>query len=607
MSEHLVDLYVIGGYLLLTIAVGFVMVRLNRNNSDYFKSGSRGTWWLVGTSNFMAGFTAWTFTGGAGVAFEAGPSVILMGLGGVLGTFFFTVPFLAKWFRQLRATTMPEVILARFGPVTQQAYAWINVLTRLLYSALHLYGFAIFACAIFGFNISWIIVIIGLTVLLYATFGGNIAVMSTDFLHGLVTVAMTVLLAVLCINYIGGFDKLFAMIQEKGLQQDYALIKSDGQFIGNSYTWLWVLAFTLYNFMALANVAASPQFFACKDGREARRAAIFVGIMGLLAQAIFYLPPIVARLTAESDVLAATFNKPVESAYAVMAMKLLPTGLMGVMVVAILAATMSTMDIGLNRNAAIISEDIYPTFCRLLKRTPLQGVARMRLGKVLTLILGLSIIILSLHFAGKGGEQEGIFGIMLDINATLTVPLMIPLFLCLFMRNVPHWTAIVTIFATLVPSLIGFFSKDLFGQEWSFQQKFFVTAPVGFVSFIACSFFWKRESVQYRQQVADFFKKMHTPVDFAKEVGHENDFTQLRIVGVFSIILGLFIGVLMFLQADWSGCLKVLVVSGSICLIGVLMVLAPIIQTRLRRSKMVPQSAEVTDAKASLTAEVTKE
>lgn len=585
MVNSTIYLYVIGTYLLVLIAFGFVMARLVRSDADYFRCGSRGTWWLVGVSNFMSGFSAWTFTGAAGVAFEAGPSVILIGLGGVVGTFLILAPFLAGWFRQLRATTMPEVIRNRFGPRTQQFYAYINVPTRLLYSSLHLFGFAIFASTFFGWDIRLIIIAVGLTVTLYATFGGNWAATTTDFLQSMIVLSMTILVAVLCLQHVGGIGGMISLVQEKGLQSDFTFIKPDGQFSGNRYGWWWMIAMTVFGLMSLGNVAASPQFFSTKDGREAKRAALLGGLLGLAAQFLFYIPPMVARLTAADDVLGSSLKKPAESAYAVMSMKLLTPGLMAVMVVAMLAATMSAMDTGLNRNAAIITEDIYPALRRRLGRKEADGNHRMRLGQIMTAMLGIGIIILAMHFAGVGDANKGIFGIMLDINTTLTIPLMIPMTLCLFVKRVPSWTAIASAAVTMVPSLLGFFSKDLFGHEWTYQQKLFTTIPVGIAAFLLCGLSWRRETLAYHQQVDQFFTTMHTPVDFAAEVGDENDLRQLRIVGVFSVIVGMLMMLLVFLPDDWRGRIQVLCVSGGVCAVGALMIAAPSIKGRFTRRK----------------------
>ena len=59
-------LAVIGVYALLMLFVGLYVMRFNRSAAEYFRGGSRIPWLVAGLSCFMAGFSAWTFTGAAG-------------------------------------------------------------------------------------------------------------------------------------------------------------------------------------------------------------------------------------------------------------------------------------------------------------------------------------------------------------------------------------------------------------------------------------------------------------------------------------------------------------------------------------------------------------
>src|ERR1041385_8905063 len=67
-----VDYAVIVLYALLMVLVGVYVVRFNRGAAEYFRGGSRVPWLVAGLSCFMSGFSAWTFTGAAGVAYRAG-------------------------------------------------------------------------------------------------------------------------------------------------------------------------------------------------------------------------------------------------------------------------------------------------------------------------------------------------------------------------------------------------------------------------------------------------------------------------------------------------------------------------------------------------------
>ena len=357
-----IEFLVIIGYLVLIAIVGLVFKRFSSDTDDYFKSGCKGSWWLVGSSAFMSAFSAWTFTGAAGVAFESGFSVMIIFLGNAFG-FFLNFLFLGPWLRQMRVTTFPEAISKRFGEKTRMFYALYEVPIRILYSAMALYGLGIFCSAVFGYNIFQVILACGIIVLFYSATGGRWAVMATDFLQGLILVPLTILIAWLCISKLGGIDNMFAQIEAQGLSEKFKMINSAALF-GGAYTWGWASAMVTKGFLVFNSMYAGPRYFSVKDGREARKAALFASGLFLLGGLIWFLPPITARLLFAEDVMALGISKPAEAAYAIASIKVLPTGLIGLVVVAILTASMSTMDTGLNTNVAILIKDIYPKVAR---------------------------------------------------------------------------------------------------------------------------------------------------------------------------------------------------------------------------------------------------
>ncbi|MFG0247683.1 MAG: hypothetical protein ACF8OB_02260 [Phycisphaeraceae bacterium JB051] len=563
MSIEVVTIIV---YLLLMLIIGMAVQRLNNNVSDYFRNGCRGQWWLVGASAFMTMFSAWTFTGAAGVAFTAGFSAMIIFVANVVG-FTLNGLFLAPWFRQLRATTAPEVICNRFGVTTQQFYAWASLPTGLLYSSLHLYGLSIFSSAVFGLPINAVIIGVGVVVLIYATTGGSWAVMSSDFLQFLILMPMTLLLAFLSIKACGGLGGFFELIDQQGLTTDFQVLNDPSRFGGQKFSLLWGLAISLQLIFGANTLNSAPRYFAVKDGREARKAAFLAAIMMLLGSAVWFIPPMVGRLLFADEINAIGITTPAEAAYAVTSMKLLPVGMTGLMVVAIFSATMSSMDSGLNRNAAIFTNDIYPAWCKLRGKKPLQDKALLRLGQLYSLILGVVIICLATYFANT--STDGIFVIMNNIGALLGLPLAAPTLLGIFVKRVPWWSAI---FSACCSLCVSAYSLTL-AEPMLFHVKVFTIMSVGAVSFLATIPFWSTSTQAYRQKVAAFFKQMYTPIDFEKEVGQANDSTQLRIVGMFALIIGLLIHLLCFVPNPMSDRLGIVFVGMTLVIIGSLMIM----------------------------------
>ena len=565
MSETSVEYVVIGCYLAVLVGVGMVFRRFNENVSDYFRNGCKGTWWLVGSSAFMTAFSAWTFSGAAGAAYEAGWSVLVIYLANSVG-FAINGLFLAKWFRQTRAITGPEVIRLRFGIPTQQFYAWMSFAMQTLYSSLHLLGLAIFCSAVFGYKIEQVIVVVGAVVLLYSLIGGSWAVTATDFLQTLILIPITILVGVLCLVKLGGVGALFQGIQNMGLSSDYGVFNAPDQFPLRAYTYAWAIAMLLKNVIGYNTLTSAQRYFLVKDGHEAQKAA-WLGFVLMTAGAfLWFIPPMTARLLFHAEVMAIDIPKAAEAAYAIASLNVLPLGMTGLMVVAMFAATMSSMDSGLNRNAAIFTNDIYPTLCRLFGRAAMQGKSLMRLGQVFSAVFGVFIVSIATYFANT--EGRGVFEHMLNIGALLALPMAVPTLLGLFIRTSPSWAAIVTVCVTLIPSAIGFFSAELFGETWSFQQKVFINLTVGVVAYLLTVPFWNRAPELYKRQAQDFFDRMLMPVDFEKEIGAPNDLRQLKIIGNFAAIIGGLICTLVLLPNPLIGRLGILFVGGFVLVVG---------------------------------------
>jgi len=562
-----IEYLVIGGYLLLTIAVGFFFKSFSSNTDDYFKGGSKGTWWLVGTSAFMGSFTAWTFTGAAGMAYEAGYSVMFLFLGSSLG-YFMNFLFLAPWLRQMRVTTLPEAISLRFGEETRNFYALYEVPVRILYASMSLYSLGIFCSAVFDYNINYVIIGCGIVVLFYSATGGRWAVMATDFLQGLILLPLTVIIAWICLDKIGGIGNLVQAIETEGLTEEYSLINSAELFAG-AYTWGWVSAIFVKQFLVYNSLNAAPRYFSVKDGKEARKAALLACILLLLGSFIWFLPPITARLLFHEQVMALDISKPAEASYAIASLSLLPAGLVGMIVVAILTATMSSMDTGLNTNVAILIKDIYPKLSRFFNWRPKQESELLQIGRLYTWFLGAMIILLALYFAQQDGV--GIFEIMLDVGALLAVPIAIPLLWGLFFRQTPWWAALLSIGFAFVPSCFVFFDIPLsyigFSQEfsegfkWTYQQKLFSVFFAGTFGFLFSTLFAPTKNSEHRAKVDRFFKLMKTPIDFEKEIGEGNDLRQLTAIGRFGAVVAGFVALLLLIPNPIEGRIAILVLT----------------------------------------------
>src|SRR5208282_886692 len=120
------DYLIIGVYLVFMLAIGLVFRRMSTNTSDYFRAGGAMPWWITGASSWVAGFSAWTFTGAAGMIYETGTVVLCLYYSGVVG-----MVIIFSWtclrFRRMRVVSWMEAVRLRYGKGSEQFYLWVKV------------------------------------------------------------------------------------------------------------------------------------------------------------------------------------------------------------------------------------------------------------------------------------------------------------------------------------------------------------------------------------------------------------------------------------------------------------------------------------------------
>lgn len=564
MMRHATDFTIIGLYFLLLIVVGMVFRKLNKNVDEYFRGGCKGTWWIVGMSAFMGGTGAGTFVAAAGMQYEAGFTVYTYAL--ICTVSYLLMLITAPWFRQARCITFPEMVEKRYGQGLQQFYAVINVFFGIVGSGIQIWALSSFCASVFGFSVQATIIAIGIVVVLYSTSGGMWAVMGTDFLQGMIMHPILILLAVLSFLAVGGFSGFWEHYHAiPGLAAHWAPIKADGVFKDNAYGLHWHLAIALMLIPQAFYMGSGSRFFMVKTGADARKAQWLFIALSVPSMLIWCFPSFLSRLFYSEQVMASGLSKPAESAFAVAAMNLLPQGLTAMVVVAIFAGAMSSLGTGLNANAAMVTQDIYPFLCRLFKMPVRDNVARVGFGRMATLLSGMLLILLGLMFSFQ--KDLGVFETIMTMNALLWIPSMAPLFLGILIRKTPRWAGFVSISCGFATSLYMYVS-GLLGHPWAFPEMAITVWAVSHLSYLATIPFYGKTPQVYKDKVNAFFKQMHTPVNFAEEVGESEDLRQLKMMGAFSVVIGLFVLGILVTARDARSVASILFVGLTIITVG---------------------------------------
>lgn len=491
-SANSVDYAVIGIYGILMIVVGLYVMRFNRGTAEYFRGGSRIPWLVAGLSCFMSGFSAWTFTGAAGVAYRAGiaASGLYIGNAGsfLLGYFVFAT----RW-RRSRVTTVMEYLSDRYNPVTHQTFSWVTIFFQLFTSASTLYGLSLFISSACGFPVNWTIVGAGALIIFYCVVGGLWAVVMTDFVQASILMPFCLVLVLSSLAKVGGITGL-----AHSLSPEMKTLRFSGEF-----GWVYLLSWTIMVSFGYNTSAMAQRYFSVDDERSARKVALLCCGLFLAGAFLWFHPPMAMRvLYPDLHAVWPTLTNPSEAAYAVASLTLLPHGLIGVMLAAMFSATMANLSAQFNLKSAILSKDVYQKLIR--KRAGDREL--LLVGWITTILIGGTTTAMAAIMAASG---RSVFQIMLTFNTLISLAYGPPALLGLVFRRTPSWSGLASFATGLILGALG-----AFVFHWSLIQQVGIIIPASFGVFFLSGFFDQAESPGRSR----LFSNLNTPVNVAAEL-----------------------------------------------------------------------------------------
>jgi len=487
------DYAVIVCYILLMIGVGLYVIRFNSTASEYFRGGSRIPWLVAGLSSFMSGFSAWTFTGAAGVAYSSGIAVIGLYIGNGLSFLLGYYIFASRW-RRTRISTVMEYLSDRFGPATHQTFSWATIIFQLFTSATMLYGLSLFVSTACQFSVTATILVTGAVILSYSVLGGLWAVVVADFLQASILLPFCIVLAAASLVHVGGISGLV-----HSLPPAMKTIPLHGEF-----GWIYLVCWAVMVSFGYNTSAMAQRYFSVENERAAKKVALLCCGLFFLGAFLWFIPPMAMRVMYPNlHVIWPHLANPNEASYVAASLTFLPHGLIGVMLAAMFSATMASLSANFNVKSAILSKDIYQTLFR-----PRAGERELLIiGAIMTLLVGGVTTLLAVMMASRG---ESIFEVMMVFNTLISLSYGPPALLGLVFRRAPWWSGMATFATGLTLGILGDFVF-----KWTFIEQIVFVVPSSFAVFFLTMLFDGEETPGR----ARLFKKLDTPIDPAEISG----------------------------------------------------------------------------------------
>jgi len=407
-------------YFLVVFAIGWLSLRATRDERDYWIAGGKLGWLVGGATLAATHVSAGTFIGTIGVMYTAGWSFGWVVLSIPLG-YWFMAAVLAPRFTRVRELTLPAFMETRYYDRRVRALAAVIILiATVVYIQAQIVAGGLVANVAFGVPVTWGMVAFTAILLVYTVVGGMIAVVYTDFFQ-LAVMVLGVLAAVpLALRQVGGLDALFDTVQAV----KPGVFHFDGG-LPPSLLFTMALAFMLGS---VATPEKLTRLYAMRDMRTIRRGILLTIILATGINLLVFILSLVA-ITLFPALPTGDLAMPM------IAQSVLPTLVGTLVLAAVTAAMMSTVDSLLIVAGSALSHDIYQTIID----PHANPSTRVWIGRAGVIVVGCVPVLLLLTGIGRG---ELVQFIVLLFTALMASSFFVPVVLGVYWRRATREGAI---------------------------------------------------------------------------------------------------------------------------------------------------------------------
>ena len=426
-----IDYVVLALYFIIIFAIGWYFARKERNTTDYFLAGRDVAWWAIGASLFSSNIGSEHFIGlaGSGAAtgmaaghFEWLASLMVLILGWVF------VPF----YLRSNVYTMPEFLERRYNSACRTYLASISLIAYVFTKiAVAVFAGAIVLKAVLGWDMVTSSLALVVATGIYTVAGGLAAVIYTEVIQTVILVLGALLLMFIGLEQVGGWSGLQAKVPPEFFHMMKPATDKDfpwtGIFFGAPLLGIWYWC---------TDQVIVQRVLSAKDVGHAKAGTVLAGFLKILPVFMLIVPGMIARALYPQE-MAADSN----AAFPLLVVRLMPAGLQGVMVAAMLAALMSSLSAVFNSSSTIFTMDFYKKL-----RPDASEKQLVNVGRVATILMVL-VSLAWIPFMSRISGQLWIY--LQSVQAYVSPPIAVVFLLGIFWKRINGQGAITSL-------LVGF-------------------------------------------------------------------------------------------------------------------------------------------------------
>ena len=443
-----VDYAIMIAYFMVILAVGTWFARRQKTTKDFFFGGQRFSWWLIAFSLVATTVGSYSFVKYSNIGYSYGLSSSQT----YLNDWIWFPLLVFGWLPILyfsRVTSVPEYLGRRFDSKVR-FWATLLVLVYLIgYVGVNLFTMGKVLNALVGWPIPVAAFVVALISCTYVTAGGQTSVIMTDLLQGIMLLLVGMIILGLGINHLGGFDGFWTNLP-RSARLAFPNFNQDPTFPSIGIFWQDGIANS--GMFLLINQGIIMRFLAAKSLAESRRAALAMTVLLMTVGAcVVGAGGWVARALVHAGQLPSDVA-PADAFYVATELLSRP-GVFGLILAALTAALMSTVDTLITAVSAIVVNDVYKPYIR--PEAPDRELLRVaRFSAVSVTILGVMLVPLFMMF-------DSIYAAHGAFTAAVTPPLLVTLLLSVFWRRFTRTAALWTLAGGLAAIGLSLFVPEV--------------------------------------------------------------------------------------------------------------------------------------------------